>query len=59
LSKLCPLNQDMGNGNFKTCLEEDCAWYDDEIGACEIRNLSLISKLPIEVALQSKTALQK
>ena len=47
MAKLCPLNKQNGE-NFKECLEESCAWYDDETGGCEITNLSLISKMPIE-----------
>jgi|GEM_PF-4627025 len=49
MTKVCPLRTENPDGIFKNCLEEKCAWYDDEIGACEITNLSLISKLPTEL----------
>ena len=45
--KLCPLRKENEYGDFKDCLEERCAWYDDEISGCEIANLSLISKIPV------------
>jgi len=48
MAKLCPLNKESEYGDFKNCLEERCAWYDDETGGCEITNLSLISKMPFE-----------
>ena len=48
MPKLCPLNKEGEHGNFKECLEERCAWYNDAIGGCEITNLSLISKIPIK-----------
>ena len=51
MSKLCPMNKEIGSGEFKKCIEANCAWYDDETGECEITNLSLISKIPTEQRL--------
>ena len=48
MPKLCPMRIGIEGGDFKDCLEERCAWYDDETGECEITNLSLISKIPTE-----------
>ena len=48
MTKLCPLNKQNETGAFKECVEEICAWYDDEIRGCEITNLSLISKMSTE-----------
>ena len=48
MRKLCPLNKWSDSGEFRECIEESCAWYDDGTGGCEITNLSLISKMSTE-----------